>query len=90
VNRADLISAAAERSGMARKDVEKAADAVFESIEEALSKGERVRLAGFGTFEVKKRAARKGRNPRTGEEIFIPEAKVPCFRAGRAVRDAVV
>ena len=72
---------------MTKKDAEKAVNAVFQSIEEALAKGEKVQLVGFGTFETKERAARVGRNPRTGDEIAIPATKVPGFKAGKALKN---
>lgn len=89
VNKSELVSSVAEKSGLTKKDAEKAANAVFASIEEALSKGDKVQLVGFGTFEVRARAARKGRNPQTGAEIKIAAAKIPAFKAGKALKDAV-
>ncbi|KRK23857.1 transcriptional regulator [Lactobacillus delbrueckii subsp. delbrueckii DSM 20074 = JCM 1012] len=74
---------------MTKKDVSEAVDAVFEAIQEDLAKGEKVQLIGFGTFEVRDRAARKGRNPQTGAEIEIPASKVPAFKPGKALKDAV-
>ncbi len=74
---------------MTRKDVERVVTAVFESIEESLAAGDRVSLVGFGTFEVRQRAARTGRNPQTGEEIRIEAARVPVFKPGRPLRDRV-
>jgi len=79
----------ASRTGMTRKDVERVVTAVFESIEESLAAGDRVSLVGFGTFEVRQRAARTGRNPQTGEEIRIEAARVPVFKPGRPLRDRV-
>jgi len=89
VNKQELISSVAEKSGLTKKDSEKAVSAVFASIEESLAKGDKVQLVGFGTFEVRKRAARKGRNPQTGAEIEIKAAKVPAFKAGKALKDSV-
>lgn len=89
MNKQDLITAVAERSGLTKKDAEKAVNATVESIEEALSKGDKVSLVGFGTFEVRDRAARVGRNPQTGEEIRIAAAKVPTFKAGKSLKDNV-
>ena len=89
MNKAELVSAVAEKSDMSKKDEEKAVNAVFEVIEESLAQSEKVQLVGFGTFEVKDRAARTGRNPQTKEEIQIPAAKVPGFKAGKALKDAV-
>lgn len=89
MNKAELVSAVAEKAEMSKKDAEKAVKAVFEVIEESLAQSEKVQLVGFGTFEVKDRAARTGRNPQTKEEIQIPAAKVPGFKAGKALKDAV-
>ncbi|KJR47932.1 MULTISPECIES: HU family DNA-binding protein [Desulfosporosinus] len=89
MNKAELVSAVAEKADMSKKDAEKAVKAVFEVIEESLAQSEKVQLVGFGTFEVKDRAARTGRNPQTKEEIQIPAAKVPGFKAGKALKDAV-
>ena len=89
MNKADLISAMAEKSGMTKKDSEKALNAFMETVEEALVKRDKVQLLGFGTFEVRDRSARKGRNPQTGEEIDIPAARVPAFKAGKALKDSV-
>jgi len=89
MNKAELISSVAEKTMLTKKDAEKAVTAVLDSIVEALSKNDKVQLVGFGTFEIRERAARKGRNPQTGEEINIAAAKVPVFKAGKALRDAV-
>ncbi|OQP02933.1 DNA-binding protein [Geobacillus sp. 44B] len=89
MNKTELINAVAETSGLSKKDATKAVDAVFESITEALRKGDKVQLIGFGNFEVRERAARKGRNPQTGEEMEIPASKVPAFKPGKALKDAV-
>lgn len=89
MNKADLIAKVAEKTDFTKKDAEKAVAAVLASIEDALSGGEKVQLVGFGTFEIRNRAARKGRNPQTGQEISIAAAKVPVFKAGKALRDAV-
>ena len=89
MNKAELVSAVAEKADMSKKDAEKAVSAVFATIEESLAQSEKVQLVGFGTFEVKERAARTGRNPQTKEEIQIPAAKVPGFKAGKALKDAV-
>ena len=85
MNKADLVSALAEKTGATKK----AADALTETITDALKKGEKITLVGFGSFEVKKRAARKGRNPQTGEEIKIAASKAPVFKAGKSLKDAV-
>jgi len=89
MNKAELISAVAQKSGLTKKDSEAAIDAFMSVVEEALSKQEKVVLVGFGTFEVKARAARKGRNPQTKEEITIPASKAPVFKAGKALKDKV-
>ena len=89
MNKQELVSSVAEKSGLTKKDSEKAVNAVFASIEQSLAKGDKVQLVGFGTFEVRKRAARKGRNPQTGAEIKIAAAKVPAFKAGKALKDSV-
>lgn len=89
MNKADLVAAVAEKADVSKKDAEKAVNAVFASIEEALAKNEKVQLVGFGTFEVKDRAERTGRNPQTKETIVIPASKVPGFKAGKALKDAV-
>ncbi len=89
MNKADLISKVAEKTDFTKKDAEKAVSAVLASIEEALSGGEKVQLVGFGTFEIRNRAARKGRNPQTGQEIKIAATKVPVFKAGKALRESV-
>lgn len=89
MKKADLIAKIAEKSGMTKKDAEKALGTVLESIEEALVAGEKIQLVGFGTFEVKERAARSGLNPRTGDTIEIAAAKVPAFKAGKMLKDKV-
>jgi DNA-binding protein HU-beta len=89
VNKADLISVMAEKSGMTKKDSEKSLNAFIEAVEEALVERDKVQLVGFGTFEVRERSARKGRNPQTGEEIDIPAASVPAFKAGKALKDSI-
>lgn len=89
MNKADLVAAVAEKVEVSKKDAEKAVNAVFASIEEALAKNDKVQLVGFGTFEVKDRAERTGRNPQTKETIVIPASKVPGFKAGKALKDAV-
>jgi len=74
---------------LTKKDATSAVDAVFETIQDNLSEGNKVQLIGFGNFEVRQRAARKGRNPQTGEEIKIPASKVPAFKPGKALKDSV-
>lgn len=89
MNKGNLISSVAEKTGMSKKDSEKVVDAVMACIEEALAKDEKIQLLGFGTFEVRDRAERTGRNPQTGAEITIPAAKVPVFKAGRTLKEAI-
>ena len=89
MNKAELITAAAEKAGITRKDAEKAISAALEVITEELVAGERVSIVGFGTFDVKVRGERVGRNPRTREEITIAASRVPQFKAGKALKDAV-
>lgn len=88
-NKAELVSNVAAATGLTKKDATAAVDAVFSSIQASLAKGEKVQLIGFGNFEVRQRAARKGRNPQTGKEIQIPASKVPAFKPGKALKDAV-
>ena len=89
VNKTELINAVAQKTELPKKDAAKAVDAVFGTIQETLAEGEKVQLIGFGNFEVRDRAARKGRNPQTNEEIEIPASKVPAFKAGKKLKDAV-
>jgi len=89
LNKTELISVMAEKSGLTKKDSEKALNAFVEAVEEALARREKVQLVGFGTFEVRERSARKGRNPQTGEEIDIAAASVPAFKAGKALKDGI-
>ncbi|MCC5889125.1 MAG: HU family DNA-binding protein [Alkalibacterium sp.] len=88
-NKAELIEKVAASADLTKKDATAAVEAVFETIKETLAEGEKVQVIGFGNFEVRDRAARKGRNPQTGEEIQIPASKVPAFKAGKALKDAV-
>ncbi|WP_225047286.1 MULTISPECIES: HU family DNA-binding protein [Lacticaseibacillus] len=88
-NKAELIESVSGTTGLTKKDATAAVDAVFSSIQDALAKGDKVQLIGFGNFEVRERAARKGRNPQTGAEIEIPASKVPAFKPGKALKDAV-
>ena len=88
-NKAQLVSDVATATGLTKKDATAAVDAVFDSVQATLAKGEKVQLIGFGNFEVRERAARKGRNPQTGEEIHIPASKVPAFKPGKALKDSV-
>ena len=89
MTKVELVSAVAEKTGLSKKDSEKAVAAVFASITESLQRGEKLSLVGFGTFEVRTRGARTGRNPRNNEEINIPESKAPAFKAGKALKDVV-
>ncbi len=89
MTKAELVTAIAEKTGLTKKDSEKALAAFVDSVTETLANGESIQLVGFGTFEVRERAAREGRNPRTKETITIPATKVPAFKAGRALKDAV-
>ena len=89
MNKAELVTAMAEKMGLMKKDSEVAINAIIASIEEALVAGEKVTLVGFGTFEVKQRAARKGINPQTGKEIDIPASKAPVFKAGKGLKEKV-
>ncbi|HOL17538.1 MAG TPA: HU family DNA-binding protein [Bacillota bacterium] len=89
MNKSELIGVVAEKTEMSKKDTEKAVNAVFESIMESLAKGDKVQLVGFGTFEVRERKQREGRNPATGETITIPALNVPVFKAGKAFKEKV-
>lgn len=89
MNKTELIQAVAERTQLTKKDASNAVNAMLEVITEALSRGDTVQLIGFGNFEVRDRAARKGRNPQTGEEIEIAATKTPAFKAGKQLKDAV-
>lgn len=89
MTKAELINAVAQKTGLSKKDSEKAVVAVIDSISETLATGEKVALVGFGTFEVKERAAREGINPRTKEKIEIPASKLPSFKAGKGLKEIV-
>lgn len=89
MTKAELIDKIAASAGVTKADASKSLDATIDSVKAALKKGQKVTLVGFGTFSVSKRKARKGRNPRTGEEIKIPATKVPKFTAGKSLKDAV-
>lgn len=89
MNKAELIANVAGSAGISKRDAEKAINAFIENIESALKKGDKVQLVGFGTFEVRERAERKGRNPQTNQEITIPASKVPAFKVGKALKDAI-
>ena len=88
-NKAELVDRVAKKTQLTKKDVSATVEALFETIQEALKAGEKVQVIGFGNFEVRERAARKGRNPQTGKEIKIAASKVPAFKAGKALKDAV-
>ena len=89
MNKSELIAAIAGKTGETKKSAEATVNAFIETVTEALTKGDKVQLVGFGSFEVRKRAARKGRNPQTKEEIKIPASKAPVFKAGKALKDLV-
>ncbi|MCL2838773.1 MAG: HU family DNA-binding protein [Oscillospiraceae bacterium] len=89
MNKTDLIAAIASGAELTKKDAEKALNAFTGAVEGALKKGDKVQLVGFGSFEVRARAARKGRNPATGKEITIAASKVPVFKAGKALKDSI-
>ena len=90
MNKAELITSIAEKSSLTKKDAEAALNAFMESVEETLSSGEKVQLVGFGTFEVRDRKAREGRNPRNPKEVIhIPASKAPVFKAGKALKESV-
>ncbi len=89
MNKTELISAVAEKTGLSKKDSDKAVNAAIDSVIEALKAGEKVTLIGFGAFETKERAARVGRNPQTKETINIPASRVPVFKAGKALKDTI-
>lgn len=89
MNKSELIDAIAEKAQLSKKDAKAALEATLEAVSESLKSGDAVQLIGFGTFKVNTRAARTGRNPRTGEEIKIAEAKIPAFVAGKALKDSV-
>ena len=89
MNKAELIAAVAEKTGMSKKDTEAVIATTLNTITAALAEDDKVQLVGFGSFEVKKRAARTGPNPKTKESIAIPASKAPVFKAGKALKDAV-
>ena len=89
MTKTELVAAVAEKSGLTKKDAERAVSSVFETITAQLMKGEKVQISGFGIFEVKEREARVGRNPRTKEAIEIPASKAPSFKASKALKDTV-
>ena len=89
MNKTELVAAVAEQAGLSKKDAEAAGKAFTEVVAEALKAGDKIQLVGFGTFEVSERAAREGRNPRTGETMTIEASKTPKFKAGKALKDLV-
>ena len=89
MNKTDLINNIASKSGLTKKDVETVLNGFLGEVTEALAKGEKVQLIGFGTFETRKRSSRVGRNPQTGKEIRIPESVIPAFKAGNKLKEAV-
>ena len=89
MNKVELIASLAEKADMSKKDAEKFLAAFTDTITEALKKGDKISLVGFGSFEAKERAAREGINPRTKEKITIPASKAPTFKAGQALKDAI-
>ena len=89
INKTELVEAVVAKTGGSKKDAEVTIKATFEAITEAMAKGDKVALIGFGNFEVRDRAARTGKNPQTGEEVKIAACKVPAFKAGKALKEAV-
>lgn len=89
MNKAELIDAVTTKSELTKQDSRKAVDALFETISNTLAKEEKIQLIGFGTFEVRERAERTGRNPQTGEEMTIPSSKVPAFKPGKELKEAI-
>ena len=89
MNKAELVAAIAEKTELSKKDSEKALKAFIDVVTEELTKGEKIQLVGFGTFEVAERAAREGRNPKTGATMNIPASKAPKFKAGKALKDTI-
>ena len=89
MNKTELVEAVAKKMGTTKKEAEAAVSAFTETVKEALAEGKKVQLVGFGSFEVRERSARKGRNPQTGEEMDIPATKVPAFKPGKGFKDVV-
>lgn len=89
MNKNELITAVSAKAELSKKDAEKAVNAVFAVVSEALAQDDKIQVVGFGTFETRQRAAKEGRNPKTGETITIPAAKVPAFKAGKGLKDAI-
>lgn len=89
MNKTELIAAVAEKSGLSKKDADNAVNAMLDAVVETLTQGKKVQIVGFGTFEVRSRSERQGRDPRTNNPITIPASKSPAFKAGKAFKDAV-
>ena len=89
MNKTELVSSVAEIAGVGKKDTEQVLNAFFSTVQETLKQNDKVQIPGFGSFEVRERAARQGRNPHTGETIEIATAKVPAFKPGKALKDAI-
>ncbi|MDH2449386.1 HU family DNA-binding protein (plasmid) [Priestia megaterium] len=89
MKKTELVDAVATKSELTKQDSKKAVDALFETISHTLAKGEKIQLVGFGTFEIRERAERTGRNPQTGEEMTIPATKIPAFKPGKELKEAV-
>ncbi|MBS5873207.1 MAG: HU family DNA-binding protein [Clostridiales bacterium] len=89
MNKTELVNAVAEKADFSKKDADKAVAAVLESITDALAQGDKVQIVGFGTFEVRARAEKQGRNPKTGEAMIVPASNLPAFKAGKALKEAV-
>ncbi len=89
MNKSELVSVIAEKMGVSKKEAEIATNAFISTVSTALTEGRKIQLVGFGTFEVRERAARKGRNPQTGKEMLLPGRNVPVFKAGKSLKDAV-
>lgn len=89
MNKTELVDAVATKSELTKQDSKKAVDALFETISNTLAKEEKIQLVGFGTFEIRERAERTGRNPQTGEEMTIPASKAPAFKPGKELKEAV-
>jgi len=89
MNKAELVASMSEKSGLSKKDSEAALKSIVDTIQQAMHDGDKVQIIGFGSFEVRERAERKGRNPQTKEEITIPASKSPIFKAGKVLKDAI-
>ena len=89
MNKTELVNAVAEKADFSKKDADKAVAAVLDSITDALAQGDKVQIVGFGTFEVRARAEKQGRNPKTGEAMIVPASNLPAFKAGKGLKEAV-